>query len=94
MPTSPLRLTHEEFRAGTDRLASVGFPFERSPEEAWPHFHGWRVNYEAIVDALTFLVAPPPTPWFPDRPWLGRDPRPNVINRTPEHPEGARLTGS
>ncbi len=91
LPTAPLRLTYDEYQAGIERMASVGVPFERSPEEAWPHFRGWRVNYEKIVDELTFLVAPPPAPWFVDRPWLGSVPRPTVVNRTPEHPEGDSL---
>ncbi len=91
LPTTPIRLTYDEFLAGVARLEAVDFPFERTPEEAWPHFCGWRVNYEPLVDALTVLVAPPPAPWFLDRPWLGQVPRPSVVNRTPEHPEGDSL---
>ena len=52
VPTAPIRLTYEEYLEGIDRLVQAGFPFERTPEEAWPHFVGWRVNYESIVDAM------------------------------------------
>jgi hypothetical protein len=89
-PTDPVRLTYEEFLAGTDRLQQVGYPFERTPEEAWPHFRGWRVNYEGIVDALTRRVMPPPAPWFLDRPQLGQVVWPRVLNRTPEDPDAHR----
>lgn len=86
LPTAPIRLTYEEYTVGVERLQQVDFPFERSPEEAWRHFSGWRVNYEPIVDALTRLVMPPPAPWFVRRPWLGEIRRPRVLDRTPDDP--------
>jgi hypothetical protein len=86
-PTAALRLTEEEFLAGVERLAQVDFPFERTPEEAWRHFTGWRINYEAIADALTHLIVPPPAPWLPSRPELGDPPWPLVVDRTPDDPE-------
>jgi hypothetical protein len=61
---------------------------ERSDEETWRNFSGWRVNYEAIVDRLTRLIVPPPAPWLLDRPEVGRIVWPGVINRTPDEPEG------
>jgi hypothetical protein len=90
LPTDPLRLTYEEFLEGTDRLALVDYPFERTPEEAWPHFRGWRVNYEALLDALTAKVVPPPAPWLADRPRLGTVEWPRVLNRTPEDPHAQK----
>jgi hypothetical protein len=30
----------------------VNFPVERNPEAAWPHFVGWRVNYEEAAYAI------------------------------------------
>ena len=86
LPTDEVRLTFEEYMAGVERLQQVDFPFERTPEEAWRHFAGWRVNYEPIVDALTTLIMPPPAPWFPDRPGLGEIRRPRVRDRTPDDP--------
>ena len=87
LPTMPVRLTEEEFRAGLERMAQVDFPFERTPEEAWRHFRGWRINYESIADALTHLIVPPPAPWLPSRPELGDPSWPRVLNRTPDDPE-------
>jgi hypothetical protein len=86
LPTDPVRLTYEEYLVGIERLERVDFPFERTAEEAWPHFCGWRVNYEPIVDALTRVIMPPAAPWFPDRPNLGEARRPRVLNRTPDDP--------
>lgn len=90
LPTSPIRLTYEEYLVGIERLERAGFEFERSAEEAWPHFRGWRVNYEPIVDALTAVLVPPPAPWFVARPWLGEAVYPFVRNRTPEDPSAKR----
>lgn len=87
LPTTPIRLSYEEYSLGVQRLQQVDFPFERTPEEAWRHFSGWRVNYEPIVDALTMLVMPPPAPWFVPRPWLGEIRRPRVLDRTPDDPQ-------
>lgn len=89
LPTAPVRLTYEEYLVGIDRLARAGFSFERSPDEAWRHFRGWRVNYESIADALTEVFMPPPAPWFVDRPWLGAMRYPFVLNRTPDDPQAS-----
>ncbi len=91
LPTMGIRLSRAEFGDGYRRLTSVEFPVERDEEEAWRHFQGWRVNYEPIVDALTHVVAPPPAPWFIDRPQLGEARRPVVLNRTPDQPQGAEF---
>ena len=63
LPEDPIELTYEEFRSGVKHLEQVGFPMERSPEEAWLHFRGWRVNYEAVAYALADRVVAPPGPW-------------------------------
>jgi hypothetical protein len=62
-PDEPIALTYEEFHGGFRRLEEVGFPMERTAEEAWEHFRGWRVNYEAVAYALADLVTAPPGPW-------------------------------
>lgn len=62
-PAAPVVLGWEEFTAAVDRLARAGFPMERSAEEAWPHFRGWRVNYEHIAHTLADRVMAPPAPW-------------------------------
>jgi hypothetical protein len=89
LPGDPIRLTQAEFDEGFDLLELVHFPIESTREDAWAHFKGWRVNYESIVDELTRLVLPPPAPWLLPRPQIGQATFPRIVNRTPEHPEGA-----
>ena len=45
-PDEPIQLTFEEFEVAVAMLQRAGFPLERTAQEAWPDFHGWRVNYE------------------------------------------------
>jgi hypothetical protein len=91
LPTTPIRLSEAEFLEGFSLLEGVGFPIERTREDAWRHFSGWRVNYESVADALTELVLPPPAPWLLPRPWLGTANFPRIINRTPDQPEGGSV---
>ncbi|HYP22022.1 MAG TPA: hypothetical protein VEV43_00445 [Actinomycetota bacterium] len=63
LPTDPIELTFEEFRGAVHQLDEAGFPMERTPEEAWPHFRGWRVNYESVAYALADYAVAPPGPW-------------------------------
>ena len=63
LPTDPIALTFEEFEVAVDRLRAVNFPMERSAEEAWPHFKGWRVNYESTAYALADQTIAVPAPW-------------------------------
>lgn len=60
---SPLSLSYEEFAAAVAMLDKVGFPLERTAEEAWPDFRGWRVNYELAAYSLADLVLAPHAPW-------------------------------
>jgi hypothetical protein len=62
-PEGPIELTYEEFSAAVDMLRDVGFTMERTPEEAWPEFRGWRVNYERVAYRLADRVTAPPAPW-------------------------------
>ena len=36
---------------------------QRTATDAWPHFRGWRVNYEAAAYALAEAIDAPPGPW-------------------------------
>jgi hypothetical protein len=63
MPDAPISLTYDDFLGGIERLRKVGYPMERSPEDAWPHFRGWRVNYEPQCYALARLVEAVPAVW-------------------------------
>lgn len=63
LPTDPIDLTFDEFNGAVHQLRDAGFPIERSAEEAWPHFRGWRVNYESVAYALADFAVAPPGPW-------------------------------
>jgi hypothetical protein len=62
-PEVGISLTYEEFVDAIDRLAVVDFPIERTAEEAWPDFVGWRTNYEAAAYALAWIIDAPPALW-------------------------------
>lgn len=62
-PGDPIALTREEFDAALEHLRRAGWASERTADEAWPHFHGWRVNYESAVYALARHLDMPPAPW-------------------------------
>ena len=90
-PDAPISLTFDDFTQAVARLADVGFPMERSAEEAWPHFRGWRVNYEALAYRLAYELDVVPALWSGPRrgdlpPIATLRPR----NRTPEDPDGTR----
>jgi len=71
-PADPIQLTRAEFDDAVERLRSVRWKFEREPDRAWPHFHGWRVNYEAAAYGLALWLDAPPAPWSGPR-RMGRD---------------------
>jgi hypothetical protein len=62
-PDSPLQLSYEEYLEGVARISSTTFRMERTPEEAWPDFRGWRVNYESLAYALAARLDAVPAPW-------------------------------
>ncbi|HXQ75142.1 MAG TPA: hypothetical protein VN791_01505 [Acidimicrobiales bacterium] len=95
-PDAGIELPFEDFVAAVARLEQAGVPLERTAEEAWPHFQGWRVNYESTAYTLTNIVFAPPGAWtggrrypegatdatsFPQRP----------VDRRPDKPEGDRV---
>lgn len=103
LPTDPVELPYEEFLRGVERMRDAGFPIERSPEQAWPEFRGWRVNYEHLAWRIADLVDAPPAPWsgprthFPDviEPHRPRDRRPDDVEgegslAIPRYPESRR----
>ncbi len=62
-PDDPVLLPEEEFVSAYDRLVTLGFPASRSSDEAWPHFRGWRVNYESVAYGLADNLDAPPARW-------------------------------
>jgi hypothetical protein len=87
MPSDPIRLTYDDYLSGIERMSAVGFPMERTPEEAWPEFRGWRINYESLAYRLADGTDATPAPWTGPRrgveaPVAIRRP----VNRTPDAP--------
>ena len=83
-PGDPIELTYEEFLQGVARLERGGFPMEREPEQAWPHFRGWRVNYEAISYQLAWLIDAVPALWSGPRRGVAAPIMPvTPVNRVP-----------
>jgi hypothetical protein len=64
MPNDEIELTYNDFLEGVTRISKSGIEIERTAEEAWPHFRGWRVNYESIAFQLAKIVVAPPAPWL------------------------------
>ncbi len=62
-PEGPIALTFEEFEEAVEMLIHVGFPIERTAQEAWADFQGWRVNYETVAYRLCDRLTAPPAPW-------------------------------
>jgi hypothetical protein len=92
-PSQGISITYEDFLAAISRLEDVAFPIERKPEDAWPDFVGWRVNYEQPAFNIARAVDAVPALWSgprrhkdcpaipPVRPPLGRPP--NGQEKTP-----------
>ena len=85
-PEAGISLTYDEFLDAVARMRKVDFPLEREPEQAWPDFVGWRVNYERAAYAVAAAVSAVPAKWSgprrnaigeiaPVRPPQGRPPK-------------------
>jgi len=79
-----ISLTYDEFLEAIARLRGVDFPIEREPEDAWPDFVGWRVNYERAAYAVAEAVDAVPALWSGPR----RHPDPPI---PPIRPPGGRM---
>ena len=62
-PDTAILLSFEEFATGYADVASAGYAMQRTAAEAWPHFRGWRVNYEHAAYALAERIDAPPAAW-------------------------------
>jgi hypothetical protein len=62
-PDGELELTYAEFTQGLDMLRYAEYPMRRDAEEAWAHFRGWRVNYEALAYTLAYRIDAVAAPW-------------------------------
>jgi hypothetical protein len=87
-PHGPITLTFEEFDQAVAMLRDIGFPIERSAEEAWVDFVGWRVNYESVAYRLADRLTAPPAPWSGPRRHLRSGP---VVPRRPPQRSASAL---
>ena len=91
MPETPIDLSYDDFEQAVRMLQEAGFPAERTAEEAWPDFHGWRVNYETVAYRLADRLVVPPAPWSGPRRHIG----PNIVEpRRPPHRRPASGAGA
>jgi hypothetical protein len=88
-PESDLQLSYEEFDRAVQLVRETGFTIERTTEDAWPHFRGWRVNYEALAYRLADVVVAPRAPWSGARRHLPLDLMPP--NRPPHRSPGGNV---
>lgn len=70
-PRASLRLTFAEFDAAVTMMETTGFRSRRTAPEAWPHFRGWRVNYEPIAYELCRRCDAVPALWTGPRDFAG-----------------------
>jgi len=83
-PDAEIDLRYQEFADAVGPVVERGFPASRTAEAAWPHFRGWRVNYEAIAYALARRLDAPPALWTGDRVGdLPQVPPTRPVNREP-----------
>lgn len=68
-PNGPISIEYAEFADAVAMLRRLNYPTERSAEQAWPHFRGWRANYDRTALALARAVDAPPALWSGDRRW-------------------------
>jgi hypothetical protein len=95
-PDDPITLTFEQFAFGVEHLRRSGFALERTAEEAWRDFKGWRVNYEAVACDIADYIAAVPAPWSGKRRHMSRQDVFDLLatrprQRTPDDPEGERV---
>lgn len=91
-PDGEIALSYADYLTGIERIQSTTFVMERSPEEAWPDFRGWRVNYEAVAYDLAARLDAVPAPWTgprhtgdaPVEPVRPPNRRPTPLPRTPK----------
>jgi hypothetical protein len=89
-PEGPIDLPYEEYEQAVDMLVQAGFAVERSAEESWADFRGWRVNYEGVAYRLCDRLTAPPAPWSGRRHHLKSGP---VPPRRPPQRRPGQLVG-
>jgi hypothetical protein len=70
-------VTREDFDAAARHMEEAGWVLERKPDEAWPHFRGWRVNYEQAIYGIAAHLDLVAAVWSGPRARLGKQVRPD-----------------
>jgi hypothetical protein len=60
---TPIAISREEFDIVLARLERGGVPLIADREAGWRDFVGWRINYDAIIEASYKLFSGPRTDW-------------------------------
>jgi hypothetical protein len=68
-PDGQISITYAQYAEAVAMLSALGYPMERSVEEAWPHYRGWRVNYDTVALQLARELDAPPALWSGPRRW-------------------------
>jgi hypothetical protein len=68
-PDAPISIGYEDFCQAIDMLRRLDYPIEVTNEQAWPHYRGWRANYDAAACALARELDAPPALWSGERRW-------------------------
>lgn len=76
-PEQEISVTRQEFGDAMAILRGVGYPIERTDDEAWLHYRGWRVNYDVAALSIAKAVDAPPAMWSGSRRYPS-DPMPPV----------------
>lgn len=89
-----ISISYAEFEHAVEMLQELDYPLERTAEQAWPHFRGWRLNYDMTALALARALDAPPSLWsgprrFPSTPMAPLRPavRAAVDSRKPQPPD-------
>jgi hypothetical protein len=86
-PEAPVSIDYAEFAEAVTMLRRLNYPIERSTAQAWPHFRGWRANYDRTALALAKAIDAPPALWSGDRRWPSTPIAPlRPVSRLPKEP--------
>jgi hypothetical protein len=74
-----ISISYPDFERAVAMLQQLNYPLERTAEQAWPHFRGWRLNYDTTALELAKALDAPPALWsgprrFPSVPVAPRRP--------------------
>jgi hypothetical protein len=87
-PDQPISVTRAEFGEAMAMLRGIGYPIERTDDEAWAHFRGWRVNYDRAALGIARAVDAPPAMWTGPRRYASTPMAPlRPPSRTPKAPQ-------